>query len=243
MVVYLPFQRNHLNNLDHKLAVETLIDALLTYKSKRHRVFPGWATAPFFREEESIQTEKSALETKLQKKEGELSVFEDAKSLLVANEGDLEVAVPKFIAEKLGIPTVRDEAYNEDFWLAEEPGKKSAICEVKSVTKGFKKGSIYELYTHRENRGLEVTFPALLFVNANLQAASWQTKDARISPQDQKTACENNVLIVRIEDLVRIWDGVRNGALKPEEVRRLFHQSKGWAEVTSELKINVRAGT
>jgi hypothetical protein len=242
MLIYLPYQRKGLNPSEHRLAVETLIDALLTYKSKRHRVFPGWAAAPFFRDEESLQNEKAALETALRQKEGELSVFKNAKWLLVANEGDLELAVPKFVAEKLGIPTLRDETFNEDFWLTEESGKKSAICEVKSVTKGFKKGSIYELYSHRENRELEEAFPALLFVNANLQAASWQSKDVPISPTDQKTACENNVLIVRIEDLVRVWDALRKGALKPEEVRRLFHESKGWAEVTTDLKINIRAG-
>ncbi len=60
---------------------------------------------------------------------------------------------------------------------------------------------------------------------------------------EQRIACDLNVLIVRIEDLVRLWDGLRKGALKPEEVRRLFHESKGWAEVSPDLKINIRAGT
>ena len=243
MVIYLPFQKNSLNPADQQLAVEKLVDALLTYRAKRHRDFPDWAQAPFFGDEIVLQQEKTQLEQALKAKEAELSVFVGAKSLLLANEGELELAVPKFIQDRLKTRTLRDETYNEDFWLLDDSGNKTAICEVKSVTKGFKKGAIYDVFNHREARGCAESFPAILFVNANLQAASWQKKDVQIPAPEQKIAFENNVLVLRIEDLVRLWNGVRKGALKVEDACRIFHESRGWCEVTEASQVNIRIGS
>lgn len=74
------------------------------------------------------------------------------------------------------------------------------------------------------------TFPALLFVNCNLQAGSWAKKEVPIQKSDYEIAAANNVLIIRVEDLVRIWDAVTEKAISLQEVLEAFKSKCGWLE-------------
>ncbi|MCJ7533617.1 MAG: hypothetical protein MUO64_21655 [Anaerolineales bacterium] len=124
----------------------------------------------------------------------------------------------------------------EDFWLLNDKNEKAVIVEVKSMVKGFKKSAIFSLYNHREENKIDESFPALLIVNCNLQAGSWNDKDRQIDKQDYEVAAQNNILILRVEDLVRLWDAVNKGKLKPEEVLALFTSKKGWLQVNRSLE-------
>ncbi len=118
-----------------------------------------------------------------------------------------------------------------------DSGEKLAIVEVKSYVKGFKKGGIYSLFNHRETNKLDENFPAILFVNCNLQAGSWSNKDCPISKQDYEIAAQNNILILRIEDLVRMWDAVRKGVLDKQTILNTLTTFKGWLSVDSNFQI------
>ncbi len=120
------------------------------------------------------------------------------------------------------------EKFIEDFWLLGETKEKLAICEVKSVVKAFKKGAIYDAYNHREQHELPENFPSILFVNYNLQAASWADKDTPIQQADYKIAVANRVLVVRIEDLVQIWYALQNNKITKQEVLAALAQESGW---------------
>ena len=230
MIIYLPFQANTVETDDLKEAILCLLDSLLTYKAKRLREIPEWAKEPLFENEKHLTDQRSHILDELNAVEAKINPFNEIKSLLVASEHKLEIAVPDFISERFAIKTERNERFVEDFWLIDEKSARFAICEVKSVTKGFKKGAIYDVYNHREKNDLPETFPALLFVNCNLQAGSWAKKDTPIQAADVKIASEHNVLIVRIEDLVRIWDAISNEKLSRNELINIFTSQRGWCE-------------
>lgn len=105
------------------------------------------------------------------------------------------------------------------------------------MIKGFKKSAIFSLYNHREVNKLDESFPALLVVNSNLQAASWADKDQPIDKQDYEVAAQNNILIVRVEDLLRLWDSIRKEALGSDQLFDLLTSTKGWLHVTRDLDV------
>lgn len=238
LIFFLPFQRDFSRKKDFVKGLVSLIDCLLTYITKTLTEIPPWARNPFFEEEHSIADECKALKEKLDKKTRELDPFMEAKQLLCQSEYNLESSIPSFIEKNLGILTEQDEQFKEDFWIIDESEKK-VICEVKSYVKGFKKSGIYSLYNHRESRKLPGNFPALLIVNCNLQAGSWVDKGKPIDRQDYEAAATNNIIIMRVEDLVRFWDMLRVGATTSLKLLSLLNQAKGWLEVTQNNEIVV----
>jgi hypothetical protein len=105
------------------------------------------------------------------------------------------------------------------------------------LLKDLKVVPFFSLYNHREENKLQESFPGLLIVNCNLQAASWKEKDRVIDKQDFQIAAQNNILILRVEDLLRIWDAVRKEKLPAEDVLSLFRSKKGWLQVSQDLQI------
>lgn len=230
MLIYLPFQSNHNHPQDLKDGLLCLVDSLLTYKAKRVTELPDWAKEPLFEKEMTLAAERERLLRSVEAIDLQIAPYEEAKSLLIANEHELELAVPKFISSKLGIPTEKEERFLEDFWLLNTKREKSAICEVKSVAKGFKKSAIYDVYNHREKYDLPDAFPAILFVNCNLQAGSWAKKNVPIQKDDYEIAVKNHVLIVRIEDVVQIWNLAVTKAIPTDTVVKLLTTETGWLE-------------
>jgi hypothetical protein len=227
-LIYLPCQRDFSRKDVLQECFVTLIDCLITYLSKSRMELPEWAAIPIFGEEEKLFQEKSNLKDKLTECEGKLDMFYSAKQLLFQSEYGLEDAVPKFLNEQCGINIKREETYREDFWILNQESELSAICEVKSYVKGFKKGGLFNLYNHRESYNLEESFPAVLFVNANLNAASWEQKDRPIDKQDYEEAANKHLLILRIEDLLFAWQAIREGALTPDKLTKIFNREVGW---------------
>lgn len=240
-LIFLPFQRNFTSREEITNALHSLIDCLLTYLTKSLVEVPEWAAAPFFKEEITIKETCDELEQRLEATRALLQPFEEAKAILFQQEYTLERTVPAFIQTHLGIKTLRDETHKEDFWILNERDEKTAIAEVKSVVKGFKKKMIYDLYTHRDENKLDESFPALLVANCNLQAGSWKDKDRVIDKQDYQVAAQNNVLILRVEDLVRLWESTREGIHTSEEIYNLLMSNRGWLEVSPSFELRIRS--
>ena len=237
-IVFLPFQRDFSRLQDLKDGLHSLIDCLLTYISKSIIQTPLWGNESFFNEESLIRCECKEIEDVLEKALARLRPFEEAKALLFQSEYTLERSVPVFISSHLEILTEREEKYKEDFWLLNDKQERIVIAEVKSVIKGFKKSAIFSLFNHREENKLDESFPALLIVNCNLQAGSWNDKDRKIDKQDYEVAAQNNILILRVEDLVRLWDAVRTGLQTSEYILGLLKSKKGWLQVDQNLEIH-----
>jgi len=200
-LIYLPFQRYDAGHQHFLDGLESLIDCLLTYITKTLTETPVWGHEPFLEEEIELRQECVSLENKLKEAQEKLIPFVESKALLFQSEYILENTVPAFL-DQMGVSTFRDERHIEDFWILNDSGEKAVIAEVKSMVKGFKKSAIFSLHIHREENMLDESFPALLVVNCNLQAGSWKDKEKPIDKQDYQVAAQNNILILRVEDLV-----------------------------------------
>jgi len=227
-LIYMPCQRNFYQLEVLTDTFRTLIDSLITYLAKIRIEPPKWANVPIFNEEERLVKEKADLEHKLKKKHEELNIFSSAKQLLFQSEYGLEEALPRFLSEQCGILAKREEAYMEDFWLLNDNEEKVVICEVKSYNKGFKKTGLFNLYNHRDEYNLGDTFPAVLFVNANLNAAFWEQKSKPIDKQDYKEAADKHILIVRIEDLLFAWQALKERVITANQLLNIFRKEVGW---------------
>lgn len=236
-IIFLPFQRDFDRENDLLKGIYTLVDCLLTYITKMQQPLPERATAPFFKDEELLYEELQRIEKELKNKKDELEPFAVAKQLLYLVEYRLENAVPNFIQHHLGIKTERAEHYVEDFWMLNDSGERLAICEVKSYVKGCKRGGIYSVYHHRDTNNLDKSFPAILFVNQHIQAASWAAKDLPINKDDYRVAANENILVLRIEDLIRLWSAIKTGSISRDYLLTLLTTSIGWIKVDASLKI------
>ena len=172
--------------------------------------------------------EKVGLESRLAEYQDKLGIFHSAKQLLFQSEYGLEEALPRFLQEQCEVSTERKETYREDFWLLDPSDQKVVICEAKSYVKGFRKSGLFNLYNHRESYGLNEGFPAVLFANANLNAASWKQKDRAIDKQDYREAAHKHILIVRIEDLLFAWQALREGTIDENKLLSIFKDRVGW---------------
>lgn len=239
-LIYLPCQRNFSNMDEVTNLFKTLIDNLVTYITRKRTDLPDFAKEPFFEYETTLYTDLKDLEQKVQNIKDSLKPFYTAKALAFASEYELQKSVPEFLNERFEIPTLQNETYNEDFWLVDSNNKNIAICEIKSYIKGFSKSGVYDIYNHREHYKLDESFPAILFVNMNLNAAGWKQKLSPIAPQDYQVATSNNVLIVRVDDLLFMWDVLKKGKITKEEIVKILTTNKGWlyfkADCTYEVK-------
>lgn len=230
-ILFVPCQRDF--SRVHLLAecLSSLINSTITYLTRSSTEIPAFAKAPLFTKEKTIYDELTSLEFKMDKLHKALAPYQKVKNLAFLSEYDFEDGVPKFFSDYLGIPTYRHDEYKEDFWLLDSDSKKIAIAEAKTYVRGFKKGSIYSLYNHREANSLEETFPALLVVNAHLNANSWEEKLRSIDPQDYQVAAKDNILIMRIEDIIFFWNSMQEGKYKIEKLLEVIIKSNGWLEV------------
>lgn len=240
MIIYLPCQRNFSNMDELTNLFKILIDNLVTYITRKRTGLPDFAKEPFFEEETTLYTNLGSLEQKVLDIKNSLKPFYAAKALAFASEYELQKSVPEFLNEKFEILTLQNETYNEDFWLLDSNNKNIAICEIKSYIKGFSKSGVYDIFNHREHYKLEESFPAILFVNMNLNAAGWKQKLSPIAPQDYQIATSNNVLIIRVEDLLFMWDALKKGKITKDEIVKILTTNKGWlyfkADCTYEIK-------
>lgn len=227
-LIYLPCQRNIGDKNDLQEMFLTLIDNLITYLTRTRLVIPEWADTPLFENELSIAKEIEETKVKLNELEFKLEPFKMAKNLIFSSEYNLQKELPKFLQEQFGFHIKQQEEFREDFWLVNKSGDPIAICEIKSYVKGFQKGGVYSLYNHRESYKLDESFPAILFVNAHLNASNWQVKLQPIAPQDYQVATSHNILILRVEDLIFMWHAFRLGKINKSEIESILLNNKGW---------------
>lgn len=228
LLIYLPCQRDFSNLEQTSALFSVLIDSLITYGTRIRTELPEFAKQPFFQEEKAIYEKLQGMETEMKKLQEKFEPYNSAKALAFASDYRFEKLMPQFLTDELGLLTERIETYNEDFWLLDSSRNKLAICETKTYVKGFKKGGVFRICDHREHYKLEESFPAILFVNLNLNAPGWKQKLSPIAPQDYQVATSNNILIITTEDLLFMWDALKQKKLTTEGILKLLTTNKGW---------------
>jgi hypothetical protein len=233
-LIYMPCQRDY--NRPHSIAesLRVLINGLITYMSRSSIEVPEWGQGSLFSQEAILDAKLAELNSEVEKLIESLDLYRKAKGLAFLREYHFEDAVPRFFISHFGIQTERNEKYKEDFWILDDEGEKIVIAETKSRSRGMKKSVIYSIYNHREANELDESFPALLVINAHLNANSWKGKIRPIAPQEYKVAVSHNILIARIEDLLFAWDAISEGQISKDELIKVFISENGWLEVGKE---------
>jgi hypothetical protein len=206
----------------------------MTYISKIRTQIPDWALTPFFESENNIFVKAQETRKALEELEIKLVPFKNIKNMAFLHDYDFENEVPKILKNLFGFKTTKNEKFAEDFWINDETGRNLVICETKATVKGFSKRMVYDLYNHRESNDLAENFPAVLFVNLHLNASDWKTKIQSIQTSDSKIAFENNVLILRVEDLMYLWEVFEKKLITKDKVLELFLTEKGWLQFKSD---------
>lgn len=230
-LIYLPCQRDFSQTESIRNCLVRLINSTITYLSRSSIQMPSGAQAPLFPRETKLNDKISKLETKIDEMRKEIKPYEQAKALAYKSRYKFEKAVPEFLEEHLQLNIFREERYKEDFWILNPNEERIIIAETKTYHRGFKKRGIFDLYNHREHYGLEETFPALLIVNAHLNAKSWKNKIRPLDPQVYKAAARNNITLMRIEDLLFFWNNVVNGQRNIDVLISTIIENNGWIEV------------
>jgi hypothetical protein len=227
---FLPAQRNFDNNGELENLFKTLIKSIFAYLDKLHIELPSFSKDPIFQKEKDLLSEMETLNKKVSVLESEVKPFLEAKSLLFCKEYGLEDKLIEFIKDGLKLNVLKEERYKEDCWVLDKEKNKTSICEIKSSTKGLKSTAVYKLHIHREEYDLADNFHGILFVNLNLESKTLAEKTRPINKQDYETATKLNMLIVRIEDLLYMWEDLINGRITSEEIYSFLTNNIGWIE-------------
>jgi hypothetical protein len=230
-ILYLPCQRYFHQPESMEKCLISLIKSTITYLTRSSMEIPSWVLTPLFSKEKELHANLSDLESKIEDLKSKLQPYQIAKELAFLSEYEFEDRVPKFLTSHFQIRTYRDETFNEDFWILNSEGEKIAIGETKSHVGGIKKSDIYSLYNHRESSGQDDAFPALLVVNTHLNAKSWEDKIRPIEPQNYECAFTENIILLRIEDLLFFWNSIEEIRHNSEELLSNILNQKGWMEV------------
>lgn len=240
-LLYLPCQRDFDRPQATVDCLTTLINSIITYLTRSSIELPPWAEAPLFTKETDLRAERSSLQSRIEELDSSLQPYQVAKALALKSEYQFEEAVPEFFSSHLGVPTIRDEQFMEDFWIVGSTSEKIVISETKTYVRGFKKSGVHSLYNHREGRDCDESFPALLVVNAHLNANCWEDKWRPIDRQDYECAAKNNILVMRIEDVLFFWNAVVEQKRTTQDLLDLILKQSGWLEVQSDGKMVVHA--
>ncbi len=238
-IIFLPYHYSSSSNNEKLKSVDLLFSSIINYLREDLEELPSWARSAFFDEEEELLKELSKNEKAIEEFKIKLKVYENVKLLLTAKKYDLEDKVINFLRNNIGLNIARNELFKEDFWLLNDKNEKVMIGEIKSITKGMNRQKISSLDYHRESNNLDQTFPGLLIVNHHLLAESWKEKNKPIDKQDYQLSSKYHILIVRVEDLVKLWEGLNKNIFNKEEIFNYFINNVGWMRVDKDFKIDV----
>ncbi|HEY8766911.1 MAG TPA: hypothetical protein VIP09_06575 [Dehalococcoidia bacterium] len=186
-----------------------------------------------FQAEEPLRQDRDEKVARIAELDARLAGYQARKDILFLRDDRLADRLPEWLVENLALRGEREERYREDFWLLDEKGARSVICEAKGVNDNVKREHITKLRLHREEHDLPDEYPSLLIVNTFAGAATVQAKDQqRVGPNECRKAVHDHVLILRTLDLARLADLVEKGVVSLPDIRNYFMTETGWMKVT-----------
>lgn len=238
-LVYLACQRNS-DDVDNTNAlIKSLIKAVDSYKAHSYTEMPSWAAEPLFDKEGQLVKENDELSKRIDANNKLLEPYVLAKRLAFLSDDDFKDGLVKFLQEQLGLKITSIEKYKEDFLIHGDKETILGICEAKAINGGITKGAVYQLYNNREEQGYDEKTLGLVFVSSHLKGSSWNERDKNVDAKAYKAAASENILIVRLIDLLRLWDMVESSKLTKEEAMDYLLSNKGWLKVADNDDISI----
>jgi len=237
LITFLPFHmgstfnRNELPNLVMELA-----EALDTHRKNLIFQPPSWINIVRLDEEEKIRNRISELGDELQLIRNLLDKQLELKSVLWVKHSQLVEACIA-VLDSMGIKSVKDDIGEEDFWILKQKTK-VIISECKGKDNNLTREDVSMLDIHRDARGKDENFPALLIVNNFNKVNSLAEKDIPIASNVIQHAVKLNILVIRSLDLIGLLDLYQKKSISSSDIIGYFSKSAGWMKV-SDGKIEI----
>jgi len=211
-----------------------LADAVVTTRRKLVFELPDWADKLLFPTEPSLREERTQAMARIEEIEAKLDIYQGYKKALIQGDEQLVETVKRILEEGFRLKVHSIDEYREDLKIMSDDGTPLVFCEIKGVSGGIKREYVNQADSHRERAGMPSTFPAVLIINTHIKnARSLEEKDKDV-PADQVAHAKNqNVLVMRTLDLLRLLRLLEGGILK-ENVLDLFRRPGGWLRVSDE---------
>ena len=102
------------------------------------------------------------------------------------------------------------------------------VIEIKGVNGSFTRDNVNQVDSHRERLKLPPNTPGLLIMNTKMTAESLGDKDEAPHADIIQKAVQDNVLLIRTLDLLRIADLVESETIAKDEFRSTIIGKSGW---------------
>lgn len=216
-------------------AIIQLSKALVTHR--KNLVFdpPNWINSIKLRKEQEIEVQLLDVNQKVLELQNILSEQFRLKSILWLKNKELDEEC-RNVLQNIGIVTNKNDIGEEDFWILNN-GSPVVICETKGKDNNLLRADINKLDDHREARHKENTFPAVLIVNSFNTAKSIIEKEVPIPSNVIEHAVNQNMLVLRTLDVVRLLDMHQEKNVSTETILNYFTTHAGWMKVTDKIEV------
>jgi len=192
--------------------------------------------------EAAVRDRIKELETEIDRLKASLEDAQKAKQILFLTGDPLTKEVVHFFTDMLSSPAQQADGPG-DFWLvADAVGEAWCFGEVQeSETGNVTREHLARIMIDRGDAGKSDDFPALLVVNTYCTKETTGERDLPVPEDVRRRAAEDNILVVRTLDLVRLRQKDLSGFPGIKEFLEAVRAGGGWYEVNDALASKVNA--
>lgn len=193
--------------------------------------------------DEALVQRIQEMEADVVRLKAQLEDSKQARKILFVSGEDLRTETVRFFTESLGSPAQRATDIG-DFWLvAEAVGEAWCFGEIfESELGNVTREHLAHVMVDRAKAGKPDDFPALLVINTYFGQRSVAERDQAVPEDVRRRAAEDNILVVRTMDLLRLRQKELSGFAGIKEFLEAIRAGGGWFEVNDALSSKVHSG-
>jgi hypothetical protein len=205
--------------------------------------YPAYLEEMEVGDERTLRARIDALTTELGVLTRALDDARRGKRILLIEGQDLTNEVVRFLHEDLGIDVTRKAHGNEEeLWLPQDIDRPASLVMVSSSDAGnITKQDVAAAMMRRAELGRDETTPLFLVVNTFRTSQRLSERDTPVASDVVRRAAEDNILVCRTMDLVRLGQRAGNGFPAGAQLRDALSAGGGWFEVDPTLTASARA--
>jgi hypothetical protein len=205
--------------------------------------YPAYLEEMEVGDERTLRARIDALTTELGVLTRALDDARRGKRILLIEGQDLTNEVVRFLHEDLKIDVTRKaHGAEEELWLPQEDERPASLVMVSSSDLGnVTKQDVAVAMMRRASMGRDETTPLFLVVNTFRTSQRLSERDTAVPSEVVRRAAEDNILVCRTMDLVRLGQRAGNGFPAGAQLRDALSSGGGWFEVDPSLTASARA--
>jgi len=198
--------------------------------------YPAYLDELEIGEERSVRKRIGELRAEIDALAKSLEGARKAKRILYVGGDDLRGEVVRFLAEDLGLKVRPAGDDPGGLWLQGEDGQDWCLVEVaESETGNATKEQLAGTMLRRARSGGTEGGPALLVVNTYRSGRTIEERDQPVGSDVVRRAAEDDVLVTRTVDLVRLGLRAAQGFPGGDQLTEALRGGGGWLEVGASL--------